>query len=129
MHSFQDDRAFMRDGIPRFSSHQLVFGSQRNFVNVSPHIVFLLDSRTFMCHRCIKIQSGFEGCTQGCSCMPFKPVSPRPTQTSPPDPDGCGRAETIHRRTRNEQVKGSIPLGGSAALIWVNSPGQSLLWA
>ncbi len=32
------------------------------------------------------------------------------------------------RSPRNEQVRGSIPRGGSTALTWANSPGQSLLW-
>jgi hypothetical protein len=38
--------------------------------------------------------------------MPFKPVRPGLTQTLGPDPDACGRTETIYRRTRNEQVEG-----------------------
>jgi hypothetical protein len=29
---------------------------------------------------------------------------------------------------RNEQVRGSIPRGGSTALTWANNPGQSLAW-
>ena len=32
------------------------------------------------------------------------------------------------RPPRNEQVRGSIPRGGSTALIWAYNPGQSLLW-
>ena len=60
--------------------------------------------------------------------MPFNLVRPGLPQTARPDQDDCERDETTNLRTRNEQVRGSIPRGGSTFLTWTNSPGQSLLW-